>query len=823
MKIHRAGIALLICLLLSAWFQIGHAQQQHQIVDVVVEGNRVATRSLIMGVSSLDVGTTLSPAAVSETIRRLYGLGIFSNINIEAENTSSGVVVYIVVVELPKLSGLEFIGNKKIKTKELKEKLGVAVGGYISYFLIEKNKNDIYKVYAEKGYFQADISPSLNYNADSSEAVLTFKIDEKSKIKVEQVVLTGNDRVEANQLIKKMRNRKRGFLKSSDFAQDKYDEDLEKIITEYHKRGYIDAYLISDSLSIDTTRNRMTVYLNVYEGPLYYFGDVTFDGNSELSNNNLSKVIKYNSGDIFDTEKYDESMFELASAYYEIGHLHIRITDERTTRADSVVDVNYAIAEGLPSYVNMVSIVGNRKTKENVIRREISLFPGQKFNRSILIRSVRDIMALNYFSNAEPVPLDLPNGDVDIEFKIEEKQTGQISAGAGYNSQDKVVGNFGMGIPNFRGNGQNVSFNMEFGNRRNSFSLSFTEPWLFGRPTLLGLNAYTTNRRWYDDYTEGRTGGSIRLGRRLRWPDNFFRIYVSYSLERNKFYDFHDSYVSDNSYKSQHYYDNPATSSLTDVLLDQNTYDPYPGSILQYHEKPNTASRISLTITRDSRNLPEFATKGSRVSYTVENTGGILGGYWKSIKHDLSAAKFFPIIGGVALAAKVQWGMITSTKEDSRILLTDRFTPGGTAYDGIVRGYDDGSLTPDSVVNQSDTNYYYIDPNSIPGVDTPEDTTFEIYRTRVRGKYMLISNIELQVPISQGQLYGLLFFDAGNSWLHTRDIKPFTSLYKSVGIGFRIVVPAIGTIGFDFGYALDKAYDQNKGWKAHFQVGTTFR
>ncbi len=820
---HRAWIALIICLLFLVWFQTGKAQQQLQIVDVVVEGNRVATRSLIMGVSSLDVGTTLSPSSISETIRRLYGLGIFSDIIIEVEDTTDGVIVYIVVNELPKLSGLEFFGNKKIKTKELKEKLGLVVGGYISYFLIEKNKNDIYNAYAEKGYFQADIATSLNYNADSSEAILTFTIDEKSKVKVEKVVMTGTSRVKADDLIKKMRNRKRGFMKSSDFAQDKYDEDLEKIIAEYHKRGFIDAYLISDSLSIDSTRNRMTVYIDLYEGPQYYFGDVTYDGNVELTDKVLSKVMKFKAGDIFNTEKYDETMFELSSVYYEIGHLHIRLLDERTTRADSIVDVNYSISEGLPSYINMVQIVGNRKTKEKVIRREISLFPGQKFNRSLLIRSVRDIMALNYFANVEPIPLNLPNGDVDLEFKIEEKQTGQISAGAGYNSQDKVVGNFGMGIPNFRGNGQNLSFNVEFGNRRNSLSLSFTEPWLFGRPTLLGINGYLTNRRWYDDYTEGRTGGSVRLGRRLSWPDNYFRIFASYSLERNKFYDFDDAYINQNSYKAQHYYDNPTTSIRRDVLLDQNRYDPYPGSILQYNEEPNTASRLSFTIIRDSRNLPEFATMGSRISYKIENTGGILGGYWKSIKHDISVAKFFPLFGGVALATKVQWGMVTSTKDDSRILITDRFTPGGTAYDGIVRGYDDGSLTPDTVVNQSDTSYFYIDPNSIPGVDTPEDTTFESYRTRVRGKYMLTTNIELQVPISQGQLYGLLFFDAGNSWLHSGDIKPLSSLYKSAGIGFRIIVPAIGTIGFDFGYAFDKVDRQEKGWKAHFQVGTTSR
>jgi len=799
------------------------AQQQYRIVDVEVEGNRVATRSLILGVSSLDVGTSLTQTAVAETIRRLYGLGIFSDIKVDAEMVTGGMKVYISVEELPKLTGLEFTGNKKIKTKELREQLNLGVGGYISPYLVEEKKNQILDAYSEKGYFQARITTSLNYNSDSSEAILSFNIEERSKVKVEKVVLTGNKQIKSGKLIGKMRNRKRGFLKSSNFAKDKYDEDLQKIIAEYHKKGFIDAYLISDSIDIDTIRNRMTIYLDVYEGPRYYFGEVTFDGNEELSDELLRSVMKFNTGDLFNAEKYDESWGELGSAYYEIGHLHVQIIDERQTRADSIIDVHYEINEGLPSHINLVKIVGNRKTKEKVIRRELSVRPGQIFNRTRLIRSIRDVMALNFFSNVEPVPLNLPNGDVDIEFKIEEKQTGQISAGAGYNSQDKLVGTFGMGIPNFRGNGQNLSFNVDFGSRRNSFSVSFTEPWLFDRPTILGVSAFAVNRRWFDDYTEGRKGGSIRLGRRLRWPDNYCRIFTSYALERNRFFDFDDNYIDQNSYKSHHWYDDPDTDIENDQLLAQTIYGPYPGSIVRYGEESHTASRISFTAVRDSRNLPEFATKGSIISYHFENTGGIMGGFWQYQKHEISLSKFVPLFWKVALAAKFQYGVVTSPSGDDRILISDRFTPGGTSYDGIVRGYDDGSLTPDSIVTQSDTSFYYSDPNAVTGVDPPQDTAYSNYRTRVRGKYMLTANFELQIPLSEQSIYALLFFDAGNSWLNKSDIKPLSGLYRGVGFGFRVVVPAIGTIGFDFGYALDNAYNQEKGWKPHFQVGTTFR
>jgi len=824
----RARIALVCCIALLSLTGTVAAQPGYTVVAVEVEGNRIATESLILGVSSIHLGSPLTQSVIQETMHRLYGLGIFSDVRLDAEEVTGGLKVTILVWELPKLSGLEFTGNKKIKTKDLKEMLGLGVGGYISPYLIHNKKQEILDEYAEKGYFQAEVTTRLDYSQDSTEATLTYSITEHSKVKVEEVILTGNVRVEAPDIIKKMRNRKRGFLKSSDFAQDKYEEDLKKIIDEYHKRGFIDAYLISDSTYINHETNRMTIYLEIYEGPLYYFGDVTFDGIDVLPEIALRPGLKFKSGDKFDAGVYEESLFSIYTAYQEMGHLHVRVLDEKKTRNDSIIDVTYEINEGLPSHIRLVKIVGNTKTKEKVIRRELRVFPGQVFNRSLLIRSIREVMALNYFTNVNPVPVDLPNGDVDMEFRIEEKQTGQISAGAGYNSQDKLVGSLGMGIPNLRGNGQNLSFSIDFGSRRSSFNVSFTEPYLFGRPTLMGTDLFTLNRRWFSDYTEGRQGGAIRLGRRLRWPDNYFRIFASYRLERNRFHDFDDAFEAENSYKTTYIWD-VNSSGLADVgdSSQVSVGDPIPGSILSYNAEWNSSSRFSLTITRDSRNLPEFATSGSQISYTFSQTGGILGGFWEYRKHDLSIAKFFPLIGKLALAAKVQYSVIESPSGDDRVLISDRFTPGGTAFDGIVRGYDDGSLTPDSIVTDSDSSFFYLNPNAIPGSPASDTLLGTSFRTRVRGKYMLIGNLELQFPISERSVYALLFFDAGNSWLHKKDISPFgssTFLYKGAGFGFRILVPGIGTIGFDFAYPLDKPPNgDQQAWKPHFQIGTTFR
>lgn len=824
-------------LLIVAPLGTARGQSNYAVVDIEVVGNRIATSTLILGVSSIAKGSPLSPSIIQTTIHRLYGLRLFSDVALKAEPVTGGIKVYIVVKELPKLTALEFSGNHKINSKDLTEDIGLGVGGYISPYLVHRSRQKILDSYAEKGYFQAEVSTSLEYNTDSTEASLSLKIIEKSKVKVERVILTGSIRVKAKDLIKKMRNRKRGFLKSSDFAQDEYGEDLTKVIAEYHKQGYIDAFMVSDSFHIDTSSNRMTIYLEVYEGPRYYFGTTEFKENEMLSAAILENVLTFKQGDIFNTEKYDESLFEVYSTYQEIGHLHARVLDAKTTRADSIIDISYTVSEGLPSHINLVKIVGNTKTKDKVIRREIAVRPGQIFNRSLLIRSVREVMALNFFDNVEPVPINLPSGDVDLEFKISEKQTGQISAGAGYNSQDKVVGSVGMGIPNLMGNGQNLSFNIDFGSRRNSFSISFTEPWMFGHPTLLGLDLFVLNRRWYNDYTEGRQGGSINLGRRLRWPDNYTRVFSSYRLERNRFYDYDVGFESRNSNISVYRF------RWTDLVDDGDSIqvihratnttvigDPVPGSLVSYNEKWNTASKLSLSIVRDSRNLPEFATKGSKLSYTFENTGGILGGFWKFQRHRFSISKFIPLFWSFSFAARLEYGAILGDDSDvldTRILVTDRFNPGGTAFDGIVRGYDDGTLTPDSLITRTDsTVYYYSNPDSVNiGVDPGDSViTQQPFRTRVRGKYMLIGNFEIQLPVVPRQIYALMFLDAGNSWLHLNDIKPITGLFKGAGFGFRILVPGIGTIGFDFAYPLDDPPDGDiKAWKTHFQIGTTFR
>lgn len=798
--------------------------QTFNVVDVKVEGNDVASASLILSVAGISRGNELTATITQDAVRRLYNLGFFKDIQILAEEVTGGLALTILVTELPKLEILKFEGNRAIKDKDLREELNLSQGNYLSANLVFEKKNEIIDLYGEKGYFLVNVEYDLKYSPDSSRADLTYKIKEGSKIKVEKVILIGSERVPAKKIVGKMRNRKRGFLRSSNFDKEKYSDDKDKIIEYLHKEGHIDAYLKSDSIVIDSAANKMTIYLEIYEGPRYYFGESGFSGNEVFPDRTLKGVLKYNENEVFDIEKFEESLYEVYFLYQEKGYLHVRVIDDQKTR-DSLIDISFDIVEGLPSEVNLVRIVGNTKTRENVIRREMSIRPGQVFHRSLLLRSIRNIMQLNYFGNVTPDIIDLPSGDIDIMVDVEEKPTAQISAGAGYSGRDKFVGTFGLGIPNFRGMGQHVSLNIDIGSRRNSYSLSFTEPWAFATPTLVGGDLYYTNRQWYSDYTEGRRGGSIRVGRRLRWPDDYFRVYARYRLEDDRFYDFSEGYRLSHSYMTRQDVEYMVTDTLgnTDtVKYTKIIYgNPLPGSLERFNEEWSSSSSLQFSVVRDSRDLPEFATRGSILSFSFEKTGGWLGGYWKYQKHTISLSKFIPLFWKIALAGKLTYGVVAAPHgNDHMILEFDRFAPGGTGYSGIVRGYEDGSLTPDTIITRVDTTFYYDNPE----LEAPYDTTADTVRywSKIRGKYMLVGNLELQIPIIENQLYGLLFLDAGNSWLHRNDMK-FNDVYRGIGLGFRLVVPGIGTIGFDFGYPLDKRRDQKEGWRPHFQIGTTFR
>jgi len=768
----RTKLALIVLLLL---FSFSLASAQSRVVSrIEVEGNLTVDSSLIGNMSGLIRGMELDPYLVQDAIRKIHAMGFFSDIEIKGEETFEGIVVTIAVREYPRLARIEIEGNKKLKKDKIYDKLTLIEGKLISPAEVKDEVRNVKSLYEEKGYLLAQVESEVIESETAGEVVLKLKIKEGKKVKIKKISVEGNQLFSDKKIRKQMKNKEDSFFRSGEFDPEKYEEDKEKIVEFYKKEGYLDAEVVSDSIWYDASRKDMFIQISVFEGPQYTFGKVSWEGNKKFSDDLLREAIKFEQGKVYDQERYEKTLEELHALYLEEGYLYTQIVDETKTK-ENVVDINYSISEGIPANVRKINIAGNNRTREKVIRRELWVKPGQRFRRSLLMRSLRDVMYLNYFANVLPDYEVLENGDIDLTIKVEEKPTGQFSFGAGYSERDKLVGTIGLGTPNLFGRGQTLQLNWEFGKTLQNVQLSFTEPWFLDTPTSVGFDIYNTNRRWYDEFTEERRGIGLRLGRRLSWPDNYFRLFLRYRLEDVRYFEF-QTYVD--------------TAGVKRVLPE-----------LEYLTKikwPQRTSSFDFTIVRDSRDLPQFATSGSVLSWNAELAGGLLGGDWSYHKHLFTFHKYIPSIWKFVLVAKAKFGIIDSYGKDGTIPYSERFTPGGIDPDGVIRGYPDGTVGPR-------------DPQGF----------------LVRGRSVLVYNLEYQFPIVEQQIYGLFLADLGNAYLAGGDVQPFAfkNLYKSVGLGVRLVVPNLGMIGFDMAYGFDYPNPLNRDhgeWRPHFNFGTSF-
>jgi len=735
------------------------------IISVNIEGISTADTFLVINSSGLVPGDILTAGKIQDAIKGVYGLGLFSDVQIDAGEERDGIGITIRVSEYPKLHNMSFDGNKKIKDDKLEENMTLFEGRLASPEEIKNNIEKIKSLYAEKGYLLAEVDIEKKaVEGEQGLIDLEFKISEGKKVKVSRITFGGNERFSDKKLRGQISTKQKSLFRSGNFNRDKYLEDKDKIVDFYKNHGYIDAVVLGDSIGYSDDRTRMFVDINLREGDQYYFGNIEWDGNKIFANDKLRKNVKFQPGKIYNQKKYDETLMKFHELYQDEGYWYVQIA-ERTVPAEDTLNFSLSITENQPVHIRLVNIEGNTKTKEKVVRRELVIKPGTIFKRSVLGRSIRELMILNFFSNVEPGWDILPNGDIDLKLKITEKETGQFSVGAGYSQRDKLVATIGLGVPNLFGTGQTATMDVEIGGSRNTFNLSYLEPWFLDTPTSLSGSFYIQERRWYDWFTERRTGGDIQVGRRLRWPDNYFRVYSGYRLEEVNYVDI------DASYK------------------EANANNPYA---VHKQNWPLTTSSTSITLLRDSRDLPLFPTRGAIVSWRGELAGTFLGGDWNYFKQTMTAEYYKTIFWKFVIMGRARFGEIDGIRHgNSDIPYSERFAPGGVDPDGTIRGYDDGRVGP-----------------------------YDALGGYLRGRFESIFNFELTVPIAEQQFYMLAFADAGNAYLSYNDITPFKRYYRSAGIGFRVMIPLVGIMGFDFGYPFD-GNDRHE-WKTHFQIGRGF-
>ncbi len=754
-----AGIA--VCLL---WGACAFAQTTQLVADIEVTGNVLTDSVLVARTFGLERGDQITPTAVAEGIRSLFGLGFFSNVGVSARSSPSGWVLVIEVEEWPKVFDVKFEGNRKVDEDDLREDSELALGSILKGSKIESEKRRIEKVYSEKGYPNAEIKSRVEPLPGEREYYLVFEIDEGERVRVARLSFEGNEAFSDDKLRGETKTKAKSWWRKAYFKEEQLKEDGKKLEEFYSKRGYKDATVVDVKRSYSDDGVEVTLTYVIEEGRHFVVGDVAVEGNEAIKASVLKGRIELESGEEFNGEELEESLFGLQEVYSDVGYVYATVDPQTTERGDTL-NIAFRISEGIRAHVAEVKISGNTRTREKVIRRELTVRPGDVFSRSSFLRSQREIMALGFFEDVqiafEPTGGE---GDLDVTFDVKEKQVGTAVAGAGFSSDVGLTGFVELGHNNLFGKGQSVTLRLERGSRRNNVEVSFTEPWFRDTPTLLGVDLFSMSRE-RDIFDEKRTGGAIRVGRRLKWPD-YTRVSLSYRLERVTIEDFQG------------------------LTPEQEAF------FLAEGDRRLTSSTL-LTLLRNSTDNPFYPTSGSRTLFETEVAGGFLGGDVNFRKHILDHSSYFPTFWKFVLMLRSRVGTLSSLTGGSPPSY-ETFRLGGTGRRDYLRGYPDYNVVPEENITRNPDGSV----TKYPG-----------------GRFMLTMTAEYQFPIVH-PIHGLFFFDAGDTWTSLTDDFDIGSLRKGAGFGIRLEIPGIGQVGFDYGYGFDR--DDGPNWEPHLQFGRIF-
>ena len=769
-KILTAFSLLILCVMMG-WSQ----PQKFTLKSIRIQGIEKADTSVILINSGLRAGEQISSEDIQKAVKNLWALRLFSDVKILVERqTYAGMDLIIYLEEFPRLDGWTVEGNDKFKKKDIDTELQFYPGMVLTPFKMYKARRNLLNKYKSEGYLLAKVTIDTLHR-DKHTVLAEIKIEEGKKVQVKKIRFFGNQVLSEKELKKQFKGVKEDrWWRGADFNEKKYREDLSKVLAYCRKKGFRDAEIERDSLYYSDDKKDMFIDIFITEGQRYYFGKVTFEGHTVFTANELQQQLLFKKGDIYNQEDFEKSIREnIQNLYYNQGYLFANIQPREIPVGQDTVDINIQINEGNVVHIKEIIIVGNTKTNEKVVRREFKIYPGDTFNRSKLERSVRDVWILNYFANVVP-DVKLIEGDdkhINLEVKVEEKSTDTANMSAGYSQRDGMIGSVGLALNNFSlahpfsgGDGQRLAFDWYFGRYYRSISLSFTEPWTFNTPTLTGFSLFNT-RSGGGFYPWDRTvrGGSLQIGRRFQWPDNYFRGDWIFRVAETKIFNVRDPEL------------------LQSYIFGVN--------------RPTTQISLTQIIQRDSRNRPEFPTEGSVYSLVSELAGGPLQGDEDYLKNVLTVDWYVPTFGSFVLYTQSKFGVISGLFKDFYINPGELFYMGGSglSFSEGLRGYDEGVVGPISAAGRP-----------------------------LGGQALFKFTAEFRIPIAPNPtIFGLLFMDAGNVWRNF-DETNLQDLRRGVGIGVRLFMPMIGIIGVDFGYGFDyfKAGGLRTGrWKTHFQFG----
>jgi outer membrane protein insertion porin family len=849
--------------------------RKYKVAGLKVTGNNYFDETLLLSIASISIGDEITiPGGdnFAKAINKLWGQNYFSDVQLfvtKLEGTN--IWIEIVVTERPRLSKYDFIGVKKGDKEDLMGKTALVPNRIVTENMKRSAVEAIQKFYAEKAYINVSVRIEEKKDTTFGDAVtLLFYINKGQKVKVNNIDFAGNtlDPLKLKKQMKETKEMSRLTFKKSDdrssfgtgktytfndylkekgyltysktkkildpyvrlklfasakFNDIKYQEDLEKLTEYYNAQGYRDA-VIEETRKMANAKGNLNISIKVNEGKKYYFGNITWRGNTKYSDSILTTILGIRKGDVYNLDVLNKGLGkqlspeggDISGLYMDDGYLFFRTDPVETAVYNDTIDYEIRVIEGPQATIKNIHITGNDKTKEHVIRREIRTIPGEKFRRTDLIRSQREIAQLNYF-NQEKIGINpRPNqedGTVDIDYSLEEKSSDQLELSAGWGGGIGLTGTVGITFNNFSiknifkkqawdplpmGDGQKLSLRIQSNGRAfRSYNFSFTEPWLGGKKR----NAFTVSlfdtkfANAYDPvtgtYTSDAannsyiktTGASVSLAKQLKWPDDYFSLSVGLSFSRYKLKNYYIDQVNLPGFNNGFSHNLNLKVALQRSSVDQPLFPRSGSSFLLSLQITPPYSLIDKTIATSTNPYQWIEYHKWRFNTEWYVPLGRPAGPEKNKQFVLKVAAKFGFLGRY--------------NDQLKISPFERFQVGdaGLSNQFALLGYD--------IIAQRG---YPVYQTSNPRVNPDQQGASEYFT--MFNKYVL----ELRYPLSlnpSSTIYALGFFEAANGWFQFKDYNPF-QLRRSVGVGMRFFLPMFGLLGFDYGIGLDRITPNGK-------------
>ena len=839
--------------------------KEYSLRSIKVTGTKYLDEQLLISISALTIGEKIMiPGGdnFSKAIMNLWKQSLFANVEIYYTKVEAGNIdIEIHVTERPRLSKSIFKGIKKADVEELEKKTGLVKGRVVTENTKRSAVSAIQKFYTEKGFQSATVNVSeVTDKTKANSVTVVFNVVKGPKVRINELSFYGNESIDDLKLKKKMKGTKEksrftlhpvpvvstygvnkpmsfrdyvsdlGFLSfskskefldpyfrfklfsSAKFNDKKYSEDKDKVLGYYNSLGYRDANIPADTQYINRAGS-LNVDLKMSEGRKYYFGNISWKGNTKYSDSVLNLILGIHKGDIYNLETLNRKLGkemtqeggDISGLYQDDGYLFFSINPVETAVYNDTIDFEIRMVEGPQATIKNITIAGNEKTKEHVIRREIRTLPGEKFSRTDLIRSQREISQLGFFNQEkigiEPVP-NPDDGTVDINYTVEEKSSDQLELSAGWGGGIGLTGTLGVSFNNFSirniwnkkawdplptGDGQKLSIRVQSNGRAyQSYNLSFTEPWLGGKKrNSLTVSMYKSvfrtggidlnGRYFFSDTNRLKNfGATVSLGKQLKKPDDFFTLVYSLNFTQ---------------YKLQNYplfsasFDSGTSNNVNlKIALSRNSSGPNPmfptsgSNFLLSGQFTPPYSLFDKTITREnSFKLPEF----HKWRFNSE--------WYIPIGRPMGADKSKQFV----LKAAAKYGFMGRYNKDLDFSPFERFQLGdaGLANGNFILGYD-------IIAHRG----YPVYENSDPKINPDQQNARSFFT--IFNKYQL----ELRFPFTtnpSSTIYGMAWFEAANGWYDYKTYNPFR-LRRSAGLGMRFFLPMFGLLGFDYGIGFDR-------------------